>query len=236
MLVQLDSSLAQPPTAAGTLDDVTFAIAPNVSTDQPLVAALLANGAALVGSCDDLAQAVAQQQVDCAVGIDAAGSLRKLAAASNVFALRTSVAEGFDAPGFVAGDVDIFQKLVSGLLPASSWHSLQLIGKPAPAQQAQLAEALTQLRQGPNDAAAAVQAAWQTKLNHDLKKAVMPLPTVADNAEDSACLLALAELARCPQVTIPTDEGSRSFIGPNASDAALAAYAIHRVLVHTGDC
>lgn len=236
MQVQLDSSITRQPTAAGTLDDVTFAIAPNVSVDQPLVTTLLANGATLLGSCDNGAAAVAAALVDCAVAIDHTGAMRQQAAASQVMAIRTSVAAGFDAPGFVAGDVDLFQKLVTVLLPASRWHSLQLIGKPALAKQAELVEALAQLRQGPDAQAESVQAAWQTQLNHDLKKAVMPLPTVADSAEATARLLALAELARCPQVTIPTDDGSRSFIGPNGSDAALAAYAIHRVLVHTGDC
>lgn len=104
--------------------------------------------------------------------------------------------------------------------------------------------------QGDAAAAKATQAAWQEELNHLLKKAVMPLASTAApitlDADEAAraeaqtttqCLTSIAELAGAPQAVIPTDDGgSRSFIGPAASDAGLVAYALHRASVHVGDC
>lgn len=95
-----------------------------------------------------------------------------------------------------------------------------------------------------------VQADWRQELNHLLKKAVMPLPTTAaplkkDAGADTIAksrfetqgLTSLAELAGCPELVIPTDEGtSRAFVGPVDSDAGLVAYALHRASVHVGEC
>ncbi len=229
------------PTASGTLDELTFTIAATLGapTSNATVAQLLAAGATLHGITPTPAEAVAAGNADFALDQDLNGSLRIAASANQLFAIRTThPGTDFSALGWLASDPAVFRKLADVLLPATKWHSLQLISAPFGDRREALRTAYTTLAATPTDAAAqATQAAWQQEVSHLLKKAVMPLATIGADAQETQALTSLAELAGCPQVVIPTDDGgSRSFISPSDSDAGLVAYALHRASVHVGDC